>query len=67
MTDREKHLLWKVCWETDKLQVELSPKSQYPTPSAEETRERLLRIMDTLQELQEACGMASPPREEDAR
>lgn len=62
MTDREKHLLWKVCWETDRLQVELSPKSQYPTPSTEETRERLLKIMDTLDELQVSCGMADPPK-----
>lgn len=60
MTDYEKHLLWKVCWEMDKLQVELSPKSQYPTPGAEETRERLLKIMGALEELQASCGMMSP-------
>lgn len=53
MTDREKRLLWKVCRETDKL--------SYPTPGAEETRERLLKIMDTLEERQVSCGMVSPP------
>ena len=57
MTDHEKHLIWKVCWEIDKLQTELSLKSQYPTPGAEETRERLLKIMGTLEELQASCGM----------
>ena len=61
MTDHEKHLLWQVCREMDRLQVELSPKSQYPTPDAEETRERLLKIMDTLEELQVSCGMVDPP------
>ena len=60
MTDHEKQLLWKVCWEVDKLQVELNPKSQYPTPDAEKTRERLLKIMDTLEELQTSCEMMSP-------
>lgn len=59
MTDHEKHLLWEVCWEVDKLQVELSPESQYPTPSIEETRERLLKIMSTLEELQASCEMMS--------
>lgn len=60
MTDHEKHLLWEVCWEVDKLQVELSPESQYPTPSIEETRKRLLKIMGTLEELQVSCRMMSP-------
>lgn len=60
MTDHEKHLLWEVCWEVDKLQVELNPESGYPTPGAEETRERLLKIMSTLEEIQVSCGMMSP-------
>ena len=62
MTDHEKHLLWEVCWEVDKLQVELNPKSQYPTPGAEKTRERLLKIMGTLEELQASCEMMSSPK-----
>lgn len=60
MTDHEKHLLWEVCWEVDKLQVELNPESRYPTPSIEETRERLLKIMSTLEELQASCEMMNP-------
>lgn len=62
MTDHEKHLLWEVCWEMDKLQVELSPESRYLIPSIEEARERLLKIMGTLEELQASCGMMSPPK-----
>ena len=35
----------------DKLQVELHEESPYPTPSTKETRERILKAMDSLEKI----------------
>ena len=48
MDNHERFLLAQASLGLDQLQVELHPDSQYPTPTPEETRRRILKIQDYL-------------------
>lgn len=48
LSNHERFLLSQACIGLDRLQVELHPDTPYETPTPEETRGRLLEIMDYL-------------------
>lgn len=61
--DRNKiiRLLSEANLELDKLQVELNPKTPYEIPNSDETRERILKAMDYLEELSIEVGLMDKP------
>lgn len=52
MTSKDAFLYAKACMALDKLQVELHPDSPYEIPSIQEIRERLLKVMNYLEEIE---------------
>lgn len=61
--DRNKviRLLSEANLELDKLQVELNPKTPYEIPNSDETRERILKAMDYLEEVSIEVGLMDKP------
>lgn len=52
MTNNEMKDLAKACIILDKLQVELSEDTPYPTPTTKEIRDRILKAMDYLEKFE---------------
>ncbi len=61
--DRNKviRLLSEANLELDKLQVELNPETPYEIPNSDETRERILKAMDYLEEVSIEVGLMDKP------
>lgn len=60
ISDEDLNEMAAACLALDRLQVELSPKSPYKTPSPKECRERILRAMDHLEKVSVAIGLQDP-------
>lgn len=61
ISDKDLNEMAAACLALDKLQVELSLRSPYKTPSPEECRERILKVMDHLEKVSVAIGLQNPP------
>lgn len=64
ISDGDLNEMAAACLALDRLQVELSPKSPYKTPSPKECRERILKAMDHLEKVSVAIGLQDPPEKQ---